>query len=102
MGYVLTANVHLCFLLQLLIVKVIDNEGEHMAQLTIDICEKLKKLGYARSNHVRLYGEQFQLISDPFLHEAGIAVEVVELDGKAPRTVKLPLPVLRMATAKSA
>jgi hypothetical protein len=73
-----------------------------MAQLTTDVCEKLKKLGYARSNHIRLYGEQFELISDPFPHETGIAVQVTKLDGKAPRTVRLPLPILHMAKAKSA
>jgi hypothetical protein len=73
-----------------------------MAELALNICEKLKSLGYARSNHIRLYGEQFQLVSDPFPFESGIAVEVVQRDGKNPRTVKLPLPILNMATAKSA
>jgi hypothetical protein len=71
-------------------------------QATAEICEKLKHLGFARSNHVKLYGEQFQLASDPFPHESGIAVEVVRTDGKPPRTIKLPLPILKMATAKSA
>ena len=74
-----------------------------MAQVaTIDICEKLKHLGFARSNHIKLYGEQFQLVSDPFPHESGIAVEAVLRDGKPPRTVKLPLPILKMAMARSA
>ncbi len=74
-----------------------------MAQLaTTEICEKLKHLGFARSQHIKLYGEQFQLVSDPFPHEAGIAVEAVRSGGDARRTVKLPIPILRMATAKSA
>lgn len=67
-----------------------------------EICEKLKHLGYACSNHIRLYGEQFQLVSDPFPHETGIAVEVVNRDNKDPRTLKLPLPILKMAMPKSA
>lgn len=74
-----------------------------MAQLaTADICEKLKKLGFARSNHIKLYGEQFQLVSDPFPHETGIAVEAADSDGKPSRTVKLPLSILKMPMPKSA
>ena len=43
-----------------------------------DTCLKLSRLGYARSNHVRLYGQELQIVSDPFLHDdGGIAVEVV-------------------------
>lgn len=74
-----------------------------MAQLaTADMCERLKKLGFARSNQVKLYGEQFELVSDPFPHETGIAVEAARNDGKPPRTIRLPLPILKMATPKSA
>jgi hypothetical protein len=29
------------------------------------LCEKLKRLGYARNNQVTLYGEVFDLVSDP-------------------------------------
>lgn len=71
-------------------------------QATAELCEKLKHLGFARSNHVKLYGEQFQLVSDPFPHETGIAVEAVRDNGKNPRTVKLPLPILKVAMARTA
>jgi hypothetical protein len=65
-----------------------------------DTCRKLISLGYARSNRVRLYGQELQLISDPFPHDdGGIAVEVVEKAG-ASRTIKLPLPVLNVAKRK--
>lgn len=62
-----------------------------------DTCRKLITLGYARSNRVRLYGSEVELVSDPFPHrEGGIAVEVVE--GQSPaRTVKLPLSVVQVA-----
>ena len=74
-----------------------------MAQLaTAEICEKLKHLGFARSKQIKLYGEQFELLSDPFLHESGIAVQAARGDGKPPRTIKLPLPSLKIAMAKSA
>lgn len=66
-----------------------------------ETCRKLISLGYARSNRVRLYGREVQLISDPFPHkEGGIAVEVVAKSESVSRTLKLPLPVLRVASNK--
>ena len=29
------------------------------------LCETIKRLGYAQNNQVRLYGEVFELVSDP-------------------------------------
>jgi hypothetical protein len=61
-------------------------------------CLKLISLGYARSNRVRLYGEEVQLVSDPFPHqEGGIAVEVRQGGELSSRTIKLPLSVLQVA-----
>lgn len=63
-----------------------------------DTCRRLISLGYARSNRVRLYGLELQLVSDPFPHDdGGIAVEVKEDEASRSRTVKLPLSVLEMA-----
>jgi hypothetical protein len=64
-------------------------------------CLKLISLGYARTNRVRLYGKEVQLVSDPFPHqEGGIAVEVLHGAESTSRTIKLPLSVLQVA-AKS-
>lgn len=66
-----------------------------------ETCRKLVSLGYARSNRVRLYGQELQLVSDPFVHrDGGIAVEVVGKTESVSRTVKLPLPVLHVASKK--
>ncbi len=63
-----------------------------------DTCRKLISLGYARSNRVRLYGQEVKLVSDPFPHqEGGIAVEVTEGSESSSRTIKLPLSVLQVA-----
>jgi hypothetical protein len=63
-----------------------------------DTCLKLRRLGYARSNHVRLYGQELQIVSDPFVHAGGgIAVEVVGDSGPDKRTLRLPLPVVQVA-----
>lgn len=63
-----------------------------------DTCRKLSRLGYARSNRVRLYGQELQIVSDPFLHnEGGIAVEVVADSNPVKRTMRLPLSVVQVA-----
>jgi hypothetical protein len=36
------------------------------------ICERLKRLGFARESRVKLYGEEFQLTSDPFVLERDV------------------------------
>jgi len=49
---------------------------------------------------VRLYGQEVQLVSDPFPKEGGIAVEVVSRNESVSRTMKLPLSILQMASQK--
>lgn len=69
--------------------------------LDSDTCRKLISLGYARSNHVRLYGQEVELVSDPFPHhEGGIAIEVITKTEPVSRTVKLPIPVLHVASQR--
>jgi hypothetical protein len=66
-----------------------------------DTCQKLISLGYGRSNRVRLYGQEVQLVSDPYPHrEGGFAIEVVSKSESVSRTLRLPLPVLHVASHK--
>jgi hypothetical protein len=46
------------------------------ARLFSDICAHVKHLGYATSGRIRLYGEEFEVVSDPFPEAGGIAVHV--------------------------
>ena len=59
-------------------------------------CLKLISLGYARSNRVRLYGQELQLVSDPFSKEGEIMVEVKGHDNVL-RTMRLPISVVQVA-----
>ncbi len=65
-----------------------------------DTCRKLISLGYARSNRVRLYGQEVQLLSDPFSKEGEIVIEVTSHNDASPRIMKLPLSVLQVAGQK--
>ena len=67
------------------------------------ICERIRRVGYARGSQVNLYGQIFELVSDPFV----VAKDVILLDGVEKksgqiRRVRVPLPVVQMAKAEIA
>jgi hypothetical protein len=69
----------------------------HVDQLPsiAEICEGVKRLGYGASQNVRLYGEEFELISDPFPEAGGIAVNARTKKSEGTRVVQLPATVLQ-------
>jgi hypothetical protein len=60
-----------------------------------EICASVKRLGYGVSQSVRLYGEDFEVISDPFLEAGGIAVTVRTKKSDGIRVLQLPATVLQ-------
>jgi hypothetical protein len=73
--------------------------GQSAAEIH-EICNRLKDLGYAQSKHIRIYGQEFVVISNPFPEGNGIAVRAVSKRETLERTVKLPLPVLQTLRTK--
>jgi hypothetical protein len=59
-----------------------------------EVCANVKRLGYGASQSIRLYGEQFEVISDPFPESGGIAVSVKTKEGDGIRVLQLPATVL--------
>jgi hypothetical protein len=66
-----------------------------------EICAHVKHLGYSASRHVRLYGEDFEVVSDPFPEADGIAVHVTTKKDSKVRVLQLPATVLHSAKRKS-
>jgi hypothetical protein len=62
-----------------------------------DICAHLKHLGYAISRRIRLYGEEFEVVSDPFPEAGGIAVHVTTKKDSTTRVLRIPATVLQGA-----
>jgi len=60
------------------------------------ICDRLKEMGYAQSKRIRIYGQEFDVISNPFPQGKGIAVQAQPRGTKHTRVLQLPLPVLQM------
>lgn len=63
-----------------------------------EVCARVKSLGYEASKRIRLYGEEFEVVSDPFPAGDGIAVNVKGKDGAGTRVVQLPATVLQSVT----
>jgi len=64
----------------------------------IKLCDRLKELGYAQSKRIRIYGQEFEVISNPFPQGKGVAVQAQPKGAKQARVLQLPLPVLQMVT----
>jgi hypothetical protein len=61
----------------------------------------LKRLGYAQNNQVRLYGEVFDLVSDPVsVGERFVFVDAVERKSGQVRRVRIPSTIVQMARIK--
>jgi hypothetical protein len=62
-----------------------------------DICARVKHLGYTTSGRVRLYGEEFEVVSDPFPEAGGIAVHVTTKKDSSIRVLRIPATVVQSA-----
>jgi hypothetical protein len=70
-----------------------------MTTREIRTCERLKRLGFTRQNQVKLYGSQFELVSDPLIVDNDLVfVDAVEQKSGELRRVRIPLMIVRMAT----
>ncbi len=67
-----------------------------------EICEHVKHLGYAVSGRIRLYGEEFEVVSDPFPQDDGIAVHVKSQRNSTVRVLQLPATVVQSVKGKTA
>jgi hypothetical protein len=65
------------------------------------LCERLKRLGFAQENRMKLYGEEFELLSDPFIvgHDI-VLIDAIERKSRMHRRVRIPLPIVHMASSR--
>lgn len=60
-----------------------------------EVCARVRHLGYKASQQVRLYGEEFDVVSDPFPSDDGIAVHVTTRKDSHVRLLRIPATVLQ-------
>ena len=66
-----------------------------------EVCAQVKKFGYAASQKIRIYGEEFEVLSDPFWNDEGIAIEVRSYRTSETRVLQLPATVTGRAREAS-
>lgn len=62
-----------------------------------EVCRRLKSLGYAASKRIRIYGQEFEIVSDPFFLDGIVAIHV--RTGQEPGIRVLPLPAMLIHAA---
>jgi hypothetical protein len=62
--------------------------------ISSDRCAKIKDLGFITSMRMKMYGERFQIVSDPFDEGNCIAVHATSGNNPEIRTVLLPIAIL--------
>jgi hypothetical protein len=65
-----------------------------IANSTTEDCVRIKDLGYRSSQHIHMYGERFDIVSDPFPDGNGVAVHVTTDKDPTKRTLRLPTSIL--------
>ncbi len=63
-------------------------------QIHFGSCEKLRNLGYIEGKRVALYGEHFEIASDPFIDGTWVAVRVTTESDPTIQTIRLPVSLL--------
>jgi hypothetical protein len=79
-----------------------EEPDEHRGRNHTDtLCETIKRLGYAQNNQVRLYGELFDLVSDPVsISENFVFVDARDRKSGQVRRVRIPPTIVQMARIK--
>ena len=65
-----------------------------IANSVTDDCVRIKDLGYSSSHHILMYGQRFDIVSDPFPDGNGIAVQVTTAREPKKRKLRLPRTLL--------
>jgi hypothetical protein len=61
---------------------------------TTEVCARIRQFGYAASQRIRIYGEEFEVLSDPFPSDGGIAIEVRSKRTAQARVLQLPATII--------
>ena len=71
-----------------------------MTLTSAEVCEQIKKFGYAISEKIRIYGEEFEILSDPFPRDEGVAIHVRSRRTSQARVLQLPATVIQRVTQR--
>jgi len=61
----------------------------------LELCERVKSLGYTASSRIRIYGEEFDLVSDPFPDGEEVAAHVTVRGEINVRVLRFPVAIMQ-------
>jgi hypothetical protein len=71
-----------------------------MTEKQNNLSARLKRLGFTKGNQMKLYGEVFELVSEPILMADNVVlVDASEKKSGLSRRVRIPLPIVNIASA---
>jgi len=71
-----------------------------MTEKQNNLSARLKRLGFTKGNQMKLYGEVFEVVSEPILMADNVVlVDATEMKSGMSRRVRIPLPIVNMAGA---
>src|ERR1035441_5457471 len=74
--------------------------GISMTEKQVGLSTRLKLLGFTKGNQMKLYGEILELVSEPIVMADNVVlVDATEKKSGRSRRVRIPLPVVNMASA---
>lgn len=69
-----------------------------MTSTTTELCQRIKRLGYSQDHQIALYGEIFEVVSDPFIVGQNLVfVDARERRSGQVRRVRIPINIVEMA-----
>jgi hypothetical protein len=72
-----------------------------MTEKQINLSARLQRLGFTKGNQMKLYGEVFVVVSEPiFVADNVVLVDATERKSGQARRVRIPLPIVNMASAQ--
>jgi len=70
-----------------------------MTKLDGNLCDRLKRIGFAQENQMRLYGQEFILRSDPIIVDHNLVfVDAIEKKSGHLIRLRIPLTIVKMAS----
>jgi hypothetical protein len=71
-----------------------------MSASNATLCAKLKQLGFSQENKMRLYGEEFEFLSDPIIIADGaVVLDAREKRSLQTRRIRIPLTIINIASS---
>jgi hypothetical protein len=72
-----------------------------MTNKHVSLCTRLQQLGFTQGSRMKLYGEEFELHSEPIVMADNLVlVDAIEKKSGHLRRVRIPLPIVNMANGE--